>query len=43
MDWHGTTEEILAGNGRQFDPRVVRAFSVRERQLRHIFDELWVA
>ena len=43
MDWHGTTEEILAGNGRQFDPRVVRAFSVRERQLRRIFDELWVA
>ena len=43
LDWDRTTEEILGGTGRQFDPRVVRAFSVREPQLRRIFEELWVA
>jgi len=42
LGWQHTTEEILAGNGRQFDPSVVKAFSLRERQLRRIFDELWV-
>ena len=42
LDWTRTTDEILAGNGRQFDPRVVRAFSLRERRLRRIFEELWV-
>jgi response regulator RpfG family c-di-GMP phosphodiesterase len=43
LGWQRTTEEILTENGRQFDPRVVRAFSVRERQLRRIFDELSLA
>jgi ribonuclease P protein subunit RPR2 len=43
LGWNRTTEEILAGTGRQFDPHVVRAFSVREPQLRRIFEELWVA
>jgi response regulator RpfG family c-di-GMP phosphodiesterase len=42
LGWQRTTEEILAGNGSQFDPRVVRAFSVREPRLRRIFEELWV-
>jgi putative two-component system response regulator len=42
LGWQRTTEEILAGNGRQFDPSVVKAFSLRERRLRRIFDELWV-
>jgi response regulator RpfG family c-di-GMP phosphodiesterase len=42
LGWRRTTDEILAGNGAQFDPRVVRAFSLRERHLRRIFDELWV-
>jgi len=42
LGWKRTTDEILGGNGGQFDPRVVRAFSLRERRLRRIFDELWV-
>jgi len=42
LGWQHATGEILAANGSQFDPRVVRAFSLRERQLRRIFEELWV-
>jgi response regulator RpfG family c-di-GMP phosphodiesterase len=42
LKWEQATDEILAEDGGQFDPQVVRAFSVRERQLRRIFDELAV-
>jgi response regulator RpfG family c-di-GMP phosphodiesterase len=42
MSWDDATDEILSEDGGQFDPQVVRAFSVRERQLRRIFDELAV-
>jgi ribonuclease P protein subunit RPR2 len=43
LSWDEATDEILAQTGRQFDPRVVKAFSVRERRLRRIFEELSVA
>jgi response regulator RpfG family c-di-GMP phosphodiesterase len=43
LGWERTTEEILGATGRQFDPRVVRAFSVREPQLHRIFQEVSVA
>ena len=42
LSWEEATDEILSQGGGQFDPQVVRAFSVRERQLRRIFDELAV-
>jgi response regulator RpfG family c-di-GMP phosphodiesterase len=42
LSWEQATDEILAEDGGQFDPHVVRAFSMRERQLRRIFDELAV-
>ena len=38
--WEEATDEILSEDGGQFDPRVVRAFCIRERRLRRIFDEL---
>ena len=40
LSWERATDEILGQTGRQFDPRVVKAFSVRERRLRRIFSEL---
>jgi cyclic di-GMP phosphodiesterase len=40
LSWDEATEEILGQTGRQFDPQVVRAFSVRERRLRRIYAEL---
>jgi response regulator RpfG family c-di-GMP phosphodiesterase len=43
LSWERATDEILGQTGRQFDPRVVKAFSVRERRLRRIFAELSVA
>jgi putative two-component system response regulator len=43
LQWERAIDEILSENGRQFDPRVVKAFSIRERRLRRIFDELSVA
>jgi ribonuclease P protein subunit RPR2 len=43
MSWERATEEILGQTGRQFDPQVVKAFSVRERRLRRIYHELSVA
>jgi response regulator RpfG family c-di-GMP phosphodiesterase len=43
LSWDRATEEILGQTGRQFDPQVVRAFSVRERRLRRIYAELSVA
>jgi len=42
LSWERATDEILGQTGRQFDPRVVKAFSVRERRLRRIFAELSV-
>jgi putative two-component system response regulator len=39
MSWDEAIDEILSEDGGQFDPQVVRAFSVRERQLRRIFAE----
>jgi response regulator RpfG family c-di-GMP phosphodiesterase len=33
-------DEILGQDGAQFDPQVVRAFCIRERRLRRIFEEL---
>jgi response regulator RpfG family c-di-GMP phosphodiesterase len=43
LSWERAIDEILAETGRQFDPNVVKIFSVRERRLRRIFDELSVA
>jgi response regulator RpfG family c-di-GMP phosphodiesterase len=43
LSWERATEEILGQTGRQFDPQVVKAFSVRERRLRRIYAELSVA
>jgi response regulator RpfG family c-di-GMP phosphodiesterase len=43
LSWDEATEEILGQTGRQFDPQVVKAFSVRERRLRRIHAELSVA
>jgi HD-GYP domain-containing protein (c-di-GMP phosphodiesterase class II) len=40
LSWDEATDQILAERGGQFDPQVVKAFSVRERRLRRIFDEL---
>ncbi len=40
LSWERATDEILGQTGRQFDPHVVKAFSVRERRLRRIFSEL---
>jgi ribonuclease P protein subunit RPR2 len=40
LGWERATEEILGQTGRQFDPEVVKVFSVRERRLRRIFNEL---
>jgi cyclic di-GMP phosphodiesterase len=43
LSWEQATDEILGQTGQQFDPNVVKVFSVRERRLRRIFDELTVA
>jgi response regulator RpfG family c-di-GMP phosphodiesterase len=43
LGWDRAVDEILGQTGRQFDPQVVKAFSVRERRLRRIFAELSVA
>jgi HD-GYP domain-containing protein (c-di-GMP phosphodiesterase class II) len=40
LPWGRALDEILAGTGRQFDPRVVQAFSRRERRLHRTFEEL---
>ena len=40
LPWERSVDEILGETGRQFDPRVVKAFSSRERQMRRIFEEL---
>ena len=38
--WEDAVDEILAEDGRQFDPRVVSAFAVREPRLRQLHGEL---
>jgi HD-GYP domain-containing protein (c-di-GMP phosphodiesterase class II) len=38
--WEEAVDEILAENGRQFDPGVVSAFAVREPRLRQLHAEL---
>jgi len=43
LGWADARQEILAESGRQFDPDVVEAFTVRERDLRDIRRELAVA
>jgi ribonuclease P protein subunit RPR2 len=43
LSWDRAIDEILGETGRQFDPKVVKAFSVRERRLRRIFAELSVS
>ena len=40
LSWEEATDQILAQRGGQFDPQVVKAFSVRERRLRRIYEEL---
>jgi response regulator RpfG family c-di-GMP phosphodiesterase len=40
LSWEDATDEILSQDGSQFDPRVVRAFCTRERQLRRTYEEL---
>jgi ribonuclease P protein subunit RPR2 len=41
--WQAAIDELLSGDGTQFDPRIITAFAVREQRLRHIHDELLVA
>jgi response regulator RpfG family c-di-GMP phosphodiesterase len=40
LSWQDAMDEIRAQSGRQFDPRVVRAFVARERKMRRISEEL---
>ncbi len=40
LSWEQATDEILSQDGSQFDPKVVRAFCMRERQLHRIYEEL---
>jgi cyclic di-GMP phosphodiesterase len=40
LSWERATDELLSQTGRQFDPRIVKVFSARERRLRRIFSEL---
>jgi response regulator RpfG family c-di-GMP phosphodiesterase len=42
LGWEEATDEILSQDGSQFDPKVVRAFCTRERQLRRTYEELSV-
>jgi HD-GYP domain-containing protein (c-di-GMP phosphodiesterase class II) len=40
LGWEHAVDEILGGAGGQFDPQVVKAFSLGERRLRRSFEEL---
>jgi ribonuclease P protein subunit RPR2 len=40
LSWEEAMDEILSHDGSQFDPKVVRAFCMRERQLHRIYEEL---
>jgi ribonuclease P protein subunit RPR2 len=40
LPWETAVDEIVAQDGRQFDPTIVRAFAQREPRVRRIFDEL---
>jgi response regulator RpfG family c-di-GMP phosphodiesterase len=42
LSWDEATDEILSQGATQFDPQVMRAFCIRERRLRRIFEELTV-
>src|SRR3989442_15625181 len=42
LTWEKATDEILSHDGSQFDPKVVRAFCTRERQLHRIYEEFSV-
>jgi response regulator RpfG family c-di-GMP phosphodiesterase len=43
LSWEEAIDEILAHDGRQFDPRVIGAFAVREPRLRQLHSELALA
>jgi response regulator RpfG family c-di-GMP phosphodiesterase len=43
LTWREAIDEILAHEGRQFDPRVISAFAIREPRLRQIYSELTMA
>jgi ribonuclease P protein subunit RPR2 len=43
LTWGEAIDEILTQDGRQFDPRVVSAFAIREPSLRQLHDELAMA
>ena len=43
LTWEQALDEILSHDGSQFDPKVVRAFCTRERQLHRIYEEFSVA
>jgi response regulator RpfG family c-di-GMP phosphodiesterase len=42
LTWEKATDEILSHDGSQFDPKVVRAFCTRERQLHRFYEEFSV-
>ena len=42
LTWEKATDEVLSHDGSQFDPKVVRAFCTRERQLHRIYEEFSV-
>jgi HD-GYP domain-containing protein (c-di-GMP phosphodiesterase class II) len=43
LSWTEAIDEILAQDGRQFDPRVISAFAIREPRLRQLHSELAMA
>jgi len=43
LSWEHASNEILVMSARQFDPRVVKGFAIREQRLRRIYDELSAA
>jgi len=43
LSWSEAIDEILAQDGRQFDPRVISAFAIREPRLRQLHSELAMA
>jgi ribonuclease P protein subunit RPR2 len=43
LSWSDAIDEILAQDGRQFDPRVISAFAIREPRLRQLHSELAIA
>jgi putative two-component system response regulator len=43
LTWEQATDSIIGEDGGQFDPAVVKAFCLRERRLRRIFDDFALA